>query len=139
VTGSLRFRIAGDVASLASGQRQLRGFLETGGATESGIYKAELVYDELVTNVMKYAHGPGAASRPIDVGVSVEPAEIVMTVEDDGPPFNPLEVAEPERPKSLEEASPGGLGISMVRMVAAKMEYERRGERNRIRVTISKD
>jgi len=51
-------------------------------------------------------------------------------VEDDGQPFDPLAVPEPDTAKSLEERTIGGLGIHLVRKLMDNLEYKRQGERN---------
>jgi sigma-B regulation protein RsbU (phosphoserine phosphatase) len=133
------FRMAGDIAALRNGQRRMREFLETSGAGERATYRAELVLDELVTNVIRHGYGADASRSAIDIGISVEAAEIVFTIVDDGPEFNPLLAAEPQRAANLAEAPIGGLGISLVRMAAAKIDYERRDDRNRVRVRIPRE
>ena len=129
----------GDIVALRNGQRRVREFLESSGVGERATYRAELVLDELVTNVIRHGYGADAPKSAIDIGISIEPAEVVFTIEDDGPAFNPLAAKEPARPTSLAEAPLGGLGISLVRMAAAKIDYERRDERNRVRVRIPRE
>jgi serine/threonine-protein kinase RsbW len=137
--GSLHLQVSHGVADLEDGQRRLREFLGQRGAGERGIYRAELAFDELVTNAIKYAHA-GGAQHPIAVSAALAGSEIVVVIEDDGPPFNPLEAAEPEKPTSLEEAPIGGLGIKMVRMSSKAMEYERSAAgKNRVTVRIDRD
>ena len=60
--------------------------------------------------------------------------EIALTVEDDGPPFDPTVRPEPTLPSSLESARIGGLGLLMVRRVAPSLQYTRVGEVNRIQM-----
>ena len=55
-----------------------------------------------------------------------------LEIEDDGPRFDPFAVADPETDLSLEERPIGGLGLLLVRTLAAEGRYERRGERNRV-------
>jgi anti-sigma regulatory factor (Ser/Thr protein kinase) len=129
----------GDIVALRNGQRRVREFLETSGVGERATYRAELVLDELVTNVIRHGYGADASKSAIDIGISIEPGEVVFTIEDDGPAFNPLAAKEPEHPTSLADAPIGGLDISLVRMAAAKIDYERRDERNRVKVRIPRE
>jgi anti-sigma regulatory factor (Ser/Thr protein kinase) len=117
----------------------VHAFLEKAGTGERGIYQIELALDELVSNVIKYSYRGSQAARPVDVRVSLEESGIVLTIEDEGPPFNPLEAAEPEHPDNLESARIGGLGIQMVRMSSKRIQYERLAGGNRVMVTIARD
>jgi anti-sigma regulatory factor (Ser/Thr protein kinase) len=60
----------------------------------------------------------------------VQPGEVKAEVEDDGRPFNPLEAAEVDTAKPLEERTIGGLGIHLVRKLMDGLEYQRQEEKN---------
>jgi anti-sigma regulatory factor (Ser/Thr protein kinase) len=134
---TVQLRIQGDGEGLEDGQRSLRAFLERGGASEMGVYSAELALDELVTNVVKYAYR-GDRAGAIDVMAAFDGDEIVVTVEDEGPAFNPLAVEPPPRPTRLEDARVGGYGLTLVRKTSSRVEYERRAGHNRVRVRIKR-
>ena len=53
-----------------------------------------------------------------------------VAVEDDGEPFNPLEAAEADTSKPLEERAIGGLGVHLVRKLTDALEYQRHEGRN---------
>ena len=134
--GRLNLQIDANRTGLEEGQLALREFLEGRGSSERAMYHAELAFDELVTNIIKYAYR--GLPRPIDASAVIAGDQIVMTVEDDGPPFNPLDVADPGPPTSLETAGIGGVGLRLVRMASTLMEYERRDARNRVVVSIKR-
>jgi len=133
----MRLRIAGDIDGLAGALQEVRTFLQSAGASARGIYRAELVLDELITNIIKYAHG--GAADPIDVEADVEGDEIVIAFEDRGKPFNPLDAGSFSPATSLEEARTGGYGLALVRMAATKIDYERGAHGNRVTVRIARD
>jgi len=54
----------------------------------------------------------------------------MLTVSDDGVPFDPLAVAPPDTSLPLEQRPLGGLGIHLVRHLVDEVTYERRGDRN---------
>jgi serine/threonine-protein kinase RsbW len=60
----------------------------------------------------------------------VEPEEIRVELEDDGEPFNPLEVPEADTTKPLDERAVGGLGIHLARKLTDGLEYQRCGGKN---------
>jgi anti-anti-sigma factor len=64
------------------------------------------------------------------VSIELASARVVLTVSDDGVPFDPLAVPSPDTSRPLEERTVGGLGIHLVRHLVDQMTYERRGDRN---------
>jgi anti-sigma regulatory factor (Ser/Thr protein kinase) len=89
-----------------------------------------LAYDELASNVANYSKRATelrVAARRLASGAAV------LIVEDDGRAFDPLKRRKPRIDQPLAERSIGGLGIHLVRELAARLTYERRAERNRIR------
>ena len=111
----------------------LRSLIAAGDLTERALADAELCLDELVTNVLRCAWDD-PSGRALSVRVTRTDAELTVTVEDDGRPFDPREAPVPEPARSLEEAIPGGRGLMLVRSIASRVEYERRDGRNRVTV-----
>lgn len=134
--GALRLSLSATLAAVGEAQAALRDFLGAQGAGTALIFRAELVLEEMVANVARHAQLPPEAR----VTVLAEMVEqgLRLVTEDAGPAFDPRNVAEPTVPKSLEEATPGGLGIKLIRSMARAMDYERTpaGE-NRFAVTLA--
>lgn len=87
------------------------------------INRLEVVLEELIANVVLHGFDehPGHAML-LTVGAGPDGVEI--TLEDDGRPFNPLELAEPAAFDTLETAQVGGLGVVVVRRFAKVIAYE---------------
>lgn len=131
--------IVNDIASLDAGQRVLRTFLADQGLSKRATFQTELAFEELVTNVIRHAYTGRAPSRyPIDAVVRVEASQIVLTVEDEGPPFDPVQAPELPLATSLEEAKVGGLGIRFIRAAATRIAHERVAHKNRVTVWLSR-
>ena len=60
---------------------------------------------------------------------------VMLTVEDDGPAFDPLSLPAPDLTASLEARRVGGLGVFLVRQVMDSVRYERRDTTNRLQMT----
>ena len=113
----------------------MRRTLDGSGLTPRTRYHIELVFDEVVTNIIRHGHTDSAAD--IDACVELGPDDAVLTFEDGGEPFDPRQQPEPVHPRSLEDARPGGLGLMLVRKAARQITYERTPEqRNRLTVII---
>ena len=119
--------IEGGVAS-AKASAWARALGERYGLPEELAYAMDLCIVELVTNIVDHAYGenPGAIRLELDVG----PEAAILSIIDDGPPFNPLSVPPPNTAASIEDATIGGYGIHMVRETADGCRYERRNGQN---------
>jgi len=62
---------------------------------------------------------------------------ICLCVEDDGTAFDPLTAADPAPFDSIEDAPLGGLGIPLVKRLTRSLDYERRGNANRVLAVIA--
>ncbi len=116
----------------------LRQALERHGVQEKGRYNVELVFEEIVTNVIRH----GSLDRTdcaVEVSVGFKPGAVVITFSDNARPFDPITHEFPESPdESIEEARIGGLGLILVRKACASMEYKRTPQdRNHLVVTIT--
>ena len=92
----------------------------------------DIALEELFVNVCNYAYE--GADEPglcrVDYVYNANPDAIIIQLTDEGVPFDPLEHADPERPRSAFEASIGGLGIMMARRLTDDMTYLRDGNSN---------
>ena len=55
---------------------------------------------------------------------------LIVTITDDGVPFNPLSVVTPRTDLALEDRVTGGMGIHLVRNLVEDVSYQRRIDKN---------
>jgi sigma-B regulation protein RsbU (phosphoserine phosphatase) len=91
--------------------------------------QVDLVLDELLNNTISYAFGDEEAHE-IEVEIELKSGRLVLTIKDDGIPFNPFVGPEPDTSLSVGERDIGGLGIHLVRNVMDEVSYNRRTDRN---------
>ena len=93
--------------------------------------RLHVIADEVYSNIVGYS----GASR---ARISVEKGDdcVTLVFEDDGIPYDPTAAKEPDVTLSLEEREVGGLGIYMVKKMAAEMNYERLDGKNRLTVVV---
>jgi serine phosphatase RsbU (regulator of sigma subunit)/anti-sigma regulatory factor (Ser/Thr protein kinase) len=91
--------------------------------------KMNLVFDELLNNIISYAFRD-EDDHDIEIKVELSEYSIKVSITDDGVPFNPFDVEKPDTELSLEERKFGGLGIHLVREVMDKVSYQRRTDKN---------
>ena len=114
-------------------QKHFDTFAEDYGIPEKVRLKMNVVFDELLTNIISYAYQD---NKEHDIGIKVELSadRLKVSMVDDGVPFNPLGVETPDTELPLEERKIGGLGIHLVRKMMDKVSYRRRIHKNVITV-----
>jgi len=102
---------------------------------EKSVFQLQLATDEVASNII--LHGYTHYTGQIHLSCWREDQKIKIRIEDRGEPFNPLLVDTPNLNTSLEERSPGGLGIHFLKTLTSSVDYEFKNGKNRL--TISKD
>jgi len=92
-------------------------------------YFANLAIEEVATNCIKYGYDD-PKDHVIDVTLSFSAGALLITVVDDGHPFDPLQAPKPDMSLPAEERPVGGLGIHLLRQMCDSMEYVREGGKN---------
>jgi sigma-B regulation protein RsbU (phosphoserine phosphatase) len=88
-----------------------------------------MVFDELLNNVVSYAYKDDE-EHEIEVRVEAAGERLVVSISDDGIPFNPFDADTPDTGLALEKRTLGGLGIHLVLKVMDKVAYQRRTDKN---------
>jgi anti-sigma regulatory factor (Ser/Thr protein kinase) len=147
---ALQLVLCNDLAAIEAGRREIGKWLEPVKLGPKVTNRWEVVFEEVVSNIVRHGFTPGFL-QTIIVAASHTSNAIKFTFDDDGRPFDPLSAPAPEPLRSLETASLGGLGLPLVRKMAASISYERDPEcgtdapptglvftpRNRLRVSIA--
>ena len=107
----------------------LESFASANELPAQAVFRLDLVLTEAITNLMDYAHGPGAEEL-IHLTGSVQGDHIDIELIDAGPAFDPTTYKPAALPKTLEEATPGGLGIHLIKQYTSHLEYRHENELN---------
>jgi len=99
-------------------------FAEEHGIPDRVAWKIDMAFDELLNNIISYAYGDND-KHVIDVKIELYTDKLLVTIADDGIPFNPFSIAAPDTSLSLEEREIGGLGIHLVRNLVDATAYLR--------------
>jgi len=123
------------VESLAELVKSATGSALQWGLAGEGLFAAELVTEEAVVNVCKYAYSDGEGK--VRLRCMGEGDRFVIEVTDWGGPFDATAVPDPDL--ALEERPVGGLGIYLIKKMTDEMRYTREDGRNVLRLFISKE
>lgn len=124
-----------DLGELTSAASEIGCFLEKCGIGGKAAYTVCLAFEEMATNIIKYAFDDNA-EHLIDVLLCVDDEKVTMTLSDDGHAFNPLDSDTPDVSADISQRSEGGLGIHLVRKMSDSCSYERVGDKNVFRISV---
>jgi serine/threonine-protein kinase RsbW len=85
-------------------------------------------------NIVTHGSRPGSTPQ-VEVSLSLTTDALTMTVEDDGPQFDPLSLPSPDVTASLADRRVGGLGVFLVRNIMDTISYSRTAGRNQLRMS----
>ena len=134
----LRILLRNELEEIGRARLALLQFLAPAKLPDRTIYRVELVLEEILGNIIRYAFTELSPSA-IELAVTLVGGVVVLTFEDGGTPFNPLDAPEPTRPTDIANAKVGGWGLSLVRKFSDRLDYQRRDGRNRLEVRIAPD
>lgn len=92
----------------------------------------ELAVEEVFVNIVKYACLPEAGKITVSCEHDSDNEAVEIRFLDEGHPFNPLSMKDPDLKADLSERNPGGLGIYMLKKLMDRVEYDYVEGRNRL-------
>jgi sigma-B regulation protein RsbU (phosphoserine phosphatase) len=97
------------------------------------VHDITLAIEEIFSNIVFYGFGDDL-DHTITFDVDVDGDTLILTLQDRGIPFNPLNVRIGRPDKPLEERDQGGMGIILARNLVDQMEYRREQGKNVLRM-----
>jgi anti-sigma regulatory factor (Ser/Thr protein kinase) len=128
--------VPGDAAHLEVLTRFLQEFWSAAQLPAAHALYFELALEEVFMNIVMHGSHPGLTAR-VELSLLLADGGLTMTVEDDGPEFDPLALPAPDITASLAERGIGGLGVYFVRRMMDAVSYDRVGAQNRLTMTKS--
>jgi len=113
--------------------QMLQVFLRPYQMPSGALYALELSLEEILVNIVSYAYDDDE-THDIQFKVEVDEDMIAMKFIDGGHPFNPLARENTDTNNPLMERGVGGLGINFVRQMRDMMEYQRKDDKNILRI-----
>ena len=130
-----KLSLANDLREITIAAARIDAICVQNGLPPEIAFDINLAVDELLTNTISYGYNDDRKHR-IELMFHFNGDEAMVQITDDGEPFDPLQVPDPDRAAPLESRAKGGLGVFLVRNVMDRVEY-RRGDGCNI-VTLTK-
>ena len=94
--------------------------------------RTDIALEELFVNICRYAYKEGEQGTcVVEYSYSSNPNTLVVSVVDEGDPFDPLSMTDAVSP--MDALEHGGLGIQLVRRCVDELLYKRDADRNIVR------
>ena len=129
-----RTSVAAEAANLPQLTAFLQQFWSSASLPPGQCLVFELALEEIFMNVVMHGSA-GEDAGQVQVSLALTPEGLTMTVEDDGPRFDPLSLPPPDVTASLADRRVGGLGVFLVRQTMDTVSYVRIAERNQLRMS----
>ena len=127
--GHLALQVTNRTEEIGRVNERFNEFAGQHGVPEGERRRINLIFDELLNNIITYAF-EDERDHVIDIAVSLERDRLVVTIADDGRPFNPFGRIPPETDLPVDDREIGGLGLHLVKSVMDKVTYQRLGTKN---------
>jgi anti-sigma regulatory factor (Ser/Thr protein kinase) len=130
-TQAYNFELKNDLAELRNLEHHLANLGGLANLSDNSILRINVCLDELFTNIVSYGF-EDELEHVIKFSVRVEDKMLIIEIEDDGTPFNPLKKIDPDFPANVESAKIGGLGILIIRKLIDSIGYVRKQGKNKL-------
>ena len=92
------------------------------GLDDRAAYAVQMAVDEACSNIIEHAYGEQNRGD-IACEYKVTDESLVITLRDQGRPFDPTAIADPELDARIEQRPLGGLGVYLMRQLVDAVDY----------------
>ena len=131
VSQEYKFELKNELSELNVLAGHLNNWGGSIGLTDKSLARINICLDELFTNIVLYGFDDDG-EHIVKFALIGDSNFVVINIEDDAKPFNPLEKVDPDFPENVEEAKIGGLGILIIRKLMDNVTYERSQGKNKL-------
>jgi len=129
MSNSVSISIKNQIDQMPSVIETFEAFGEKNELSFGVIQKFNIALDELLNNIISYGFKDNLEHR-IDVDMELRNERLIITLKDDGVPFNPFRNDPPDTMLSIDERNIRGLGIHIVKNLVDEYDYKRNTDLN---------
>lgn len=126
-----RLRLSGELARAREACDFVAAAARDFGFSDDAIFHCELSVEEIFTNIVEHGYAFAGADKFIEIQVEYD-SSLKITIIDESPAFNPLEVREADPTTPLWERETGGWGVFFVRNLMDQVSYRFENGRNHL-------
>ena len=130
------FTIKNSFAELELLCAEVNDLAQTSSFSEQLVFCLNVCLEEMLSNVIKYAYDDDDVHE-IEVRLEITSELITLTIIDDGHEFNPLDAQAPDIEADVNHRPVGGIGIFLTCKMANKVMYERKNDKNVLKIMIT--
>jgi serine/threonine-protein kinase RsbW len=93
------------------------------GMDEREAYAVQMATDEACSNIIEYAYS-GITGGSIEIDCRPANGALEIVIQDDGKPFDPATIPEPDVHAALKDRHIGGLGLYLMRKLMDEVRFE---------------
>ena len=124
-----RLTLPASAGSISTFSEFVRDGAIAAGVAEDELGKLDLVLEEILINVARYAYTPETGAVEVAYA-EAGPSKLLVEIADFGRIFNPLAADPPDLSRGLADRQIGGLGVFLVRSMVDSIDYRREADRN---------
>lgn len=122
--------VANDPAAIEHAEDAVVAALARHHYPRASIFAVKLSLHEALSNSFRHGHAGLPAATPVRLSYAVRAQDVELTIEDQGPGFDPAGVPDPTLEENLERGS--GRGLLLIRAYMALAEHNPKGNRLRM-------
>ena len=131
-TGERRLRLPGDISQVRAACEFVVEAARDIGLGDDGVFQCQLSVEEIFTNIVEHGYNYNGEDKSIEIICEVYDNSLLISIIDEAPPFNPLELGSPDRDTSLWDRDTGGWGVYFVQQYMDDVRYRFENHRNRL-------
>lgn len=132
------YQIPNSICGVSQANAWLADRITSLSVSEQTWFSMRLCLEEVMTNIITHAFADDDG-HVISLSLSRLSDRLVLTISDDGVPFDPISFERQSLPGRLEDVEPGGQGIHLVRNFATDVHYRREGRTNHLELVFPLD
>lgn len=129
----------GSMQEVAAAMHWLQSIAADLDLPEAKSFDIQVCLEELMSNIVQHGRSEGTHNArcpetPLKISLTVDSHgdAVVMTLEDNGQPFDITQAQGKTIDQPLEQVEPGGLGIALVKSFTTDLQYRRTEKGNRV-------
>lgn len=129
IADKVSLKLKNSLSELDALCQSVEQFGKSMGLSSKIVFEISLAMEELVGNIISYGFADDAVHW-IKVAISHADGTLIIRLEDDGIPFDPLSAQAPDCDCPMDERKIGNLGIHLTRKLMDDMVYQRLENKN---------